>query len=143
MLLLCLPVALLVAPSSTWAADDARVLRLEQEVRTLQRDLLNLARQVDQLRLQSSRPSPNSRPLPPPPAAAGPAWLDAGKWQKVRPGMAELDVIGLLGPPTSMREQDGTRELRYAMEIGSSAFLGGSVLLRDRRVIEVRLPTLK
>ncbi|HEU4591709.1 MAG TPA: hypothetical protein VFS13_12445 [Steroidobacteraceae bacterium] len=143
MLLLCLPGAFLIAPQVAWAADDARVVRLEQEVRTLQRDLLNLARQVDQLRLQSSRPSATGRPPPPPAVETGPAWLDARKWEKIRPGMAELDVLGLLGPPTSMREQDGARELLYAMEIGSSAFLGGSVLVRDRRVVEVRVPTLK
>jgi len=143
MLLLCLPMAWLSAPPVVRAADDARVVRLEQEVRTLQRDLLNLARQVGQLRLQSSRPSATGRPLPPPPAESGPPWLDAARWKKVRPGMSELDVIGTLGPPTSTREQDGKRELLYAMEIGSSAFLGGSVILRDRRVIEVRIPTLR
>jgi hypothetical protein len=141
MLLLCF-VAVLIAPMSS-AADDARVVRLEQDVRTLQRDLQNLARQVDQLRLQSSRPSPGARPPAPPPVETGPTWLDAARWKKLRPGMCELDVLGTLGPPTSVREQDGSRELLYAMEIGSSAFLGGSVRLRDHRVIEVRSPTLR
>lgn len=141
--MLCVALALPIAPSSSRAADDARVLRLEQDVRTLQRDLANLARQVEQLRLQSSRPSANGRPRPPPPVETGPAWLDAGKWEKIQPGMTELEVIGLLGPPTSMRDQDGTRELLYAMDIGSSAFLGGSVRLRDRHVVDVRIPTLR
>ena len=57
--------------------------------------------------------------------------------------MSELEVIGALGPPTSMREEGGTRVLLYAMEIGASGFLGGSVKLRERAVVEVAQPTLQ
>ena len=139
-----LPWLLVLLPSVTPAADDARVTRLEQDVRSLQRDLQNLSRQIDQLRLQTSRPGTEGRlPPPPPPVTDSSGWLDAAKWKKLRPGMSELEVISLLGVPTSTRERDGARELFYAMEIGSSAFLGGSVVLRDRRVVEVQAPTLK
>lgn len=135
---------LILAPAAAWSADDARVTRLEQDVRTLQRDLVNLSRQVDQLRLQATRPSTDGRlPPAPPPVTDTSGWLDAGKWKKVRPGMSELEVISTLGVPTSTREREGARELFYAMEIGSSAFLGGSVVLRDRKVVEVQVPTLK
>jgi hypothetical protein len=135
---------LLSLPVAALAADDSRVLRLEQDVRSLQRDLQTLSRQIEQLRLQATRPSTDGR-LPPAPvlSTTGPAWLDASKWKQITAGMSELEVIALLGPPSSTREQDGARELLYAMEIGSSAFLGGSVLLRDRRVREVRVPVLK
>jgi hypothetical protein len=110
----------------------------------LQRDVQNLSRQVDQLRLSTTRPGTDSRlPPPPPPVADASGWLDAGKWKKLRPGMSELEVISTLGTPTSIRERDGARELLYAMEIGGSAFLGGSVVLRDRKVVEVQAPTLK
>lgn len=136
-LLLCLPVAAL-------AADDSRVMRLEQDVRNLQRELQALSRQVEQLRLQTSRPGTDDRlPPPAPVVTTGPTWLDAARWKRVAPGMPELDVVSLLGTPTSTREKDGTRELLYAMEVGTSAFLSGSVLLRDRKVVEVRIPTLK
>jgi hypothetical protein len=137
---------LLIVPVMALGADDARVTRLEQDVRTLQRDLQNLSRQIEQVRLQTTRPGADGRPPPPAPALAAadsPAWLDAAKWQRLRSGMSELEVISALGPPSSIREQSGTRELLYAMEIGSSAFLGGSVRLRDRAVVEVRIPTLK
>jgi hypothetical protein len=135
---------LLLLPFTAFGADDARVIRLEQDVRTLQRDLQNLSRQVDQLRLSTTRPAADGRVPPlPPPAADNSGWLDATKWNKLRPGMRELEVIATLGAPSSTRERDGARELLYAMEIGSAAFLGGSVLLRDRKVIEVRVPTLK
>jgi hypothetical protein len=136
MLLMILPAAAL--------ADDARVVRLEQDVRNLQREVQNLSRQIDQLRLQTTRPSADGRlPPPPPPITDTSGWLDASKWKKLRPGMSELEVISTLGAPSSTRERDGARELLYAMEIGSSAFLGGSVLLRDRKVVEVQAPTLK
>ena len=135
---------LLILPAAALAADDARVTRLEQDVRSLQRDVQNLSRQVDQLRLSTTRPGTESRlPPPPPPVADVSGWLDATKWKKLRPGMSELEVISTLGTPTSTRERDGARELLYAMEIGSSAFLGGSVVLRDRKVVEVQMPTLK
>jgi hypothetical protein len=138
-----LPILLLL-PTVALAADDPRVTRLEQDVRTLQRELQNLSRQLDQMRLQTTRPTADGRlPPAPPPVADTSGWLDAGKWKKVRPGMNELEVITLLGAPTSTRERDGARELLYAMEIGSSAFLGGSVLLRDRKVVEVQSPVLK
>jgi hypothetical protein len=139
---------LLCMPAMAVAADDARVTRLEQDVRTLRRELQVLARQIDELRLQATRPGTDARPPPPAlaldnPSPSAPAWLDAAKWERLRPGMSELEVISALGPPSSVREQNGTRELLYAMEIGSSTFLGGSVRLRERAVVEVRIPTLK
>jgi len=57
--------------------------------------------------------------------------------------MSELEVIELLGAPTSMREEGDARVLLYAMEIGDSGFLGGSVTLRERVVTEVRQPVLQ
>lgn len=138
LLLLCLPVMAV-------AADDSRVMRLEQDVRNLQRELQALSRQIEQLRLQTTRPGADGRSPPPPVIVSptDPAWLDAAKWKRVTPGMPELDALAMLGPPTSIREKDGARELLYAIEVGTSAFLGGSVVLRDHKVVEVRIPTLK
>lgn len=139
--LLC---ALLMLPLAASAADDPRVSFLEQEVRNLQRQLAVLSRQVDGLTTQPNRPA--SQPPAPrgaTPAADSPPWLNAAKWRALRPGMSELEVLGALGPPTSMREEGGARVLLYAMEIGASGFLGGSVTLRDRTVAEVRQPALQ
>ncbi len=72
-----------------------------------------------------------------------PAWLDAAKWGHIRPGMTELEVLTLLGPPASMREAEGGRLLHYAQEIGASAFLAGSVRLKDGVVAEVQIPRLR
>lgn len=133
---------LLWAPVAALAADGASIARLEQEVRTLRRDLQQLSRQVDELRMQSSRPQ-GARNAPAPVPAALPLWLDADKWRRIRAGMAELEVIATLGSPTSTREEDGAQVLLYAMQIGPTAFVSGSVLLRDHAVTEVRIPALR
>jgi hypothetical protein len=137
----------LILPLAASAADEGRISFLEQEVRNLQRQVQILSRQVDELRTQPDRLKPGSfPPVRAEPISASaeslPRWVDASSWRRVRPGMSELDVIGALGPPTSMREEDGTRVLLYAMEIGASGFLGGSVKFRQRAVVEVLQPTL-
>jgi hypothetical protein len=139
-----LAVLLLCAPLAALAADNPKVFQLEQDVRDLQRQVQVLSRQVDELRTQLTRSGerPALRSSPAAPATTG-AWLDASKWQRVRPGMNELEVIALLGPPATMREENGARVLLYAMEIGSTGFLRGSVLLRERAVVEVQKPVLQ
>lgn len=126
----------------TAIADDLRVAQLEQEVRRLERSVQALSRRLDELQ----RPNfATERPAAP--VAAAPqvedGWIDAGKWKRVKPGMSELEVIALLGPPTSMREEDGGHLLLYALELSSSGFLGGSVTLRNRAVVRVQTPVLR
>jgi hypothetical protein len=132
----------LALPLAAHAADDGRVSFLEQEVRNLQREVQNLSRRID---VMSTRPA-RTYELPRMSSAAvgaEPAWLDAGKWSKVKAGMSELEVVSLLGPATSMRGEANARVLFYALEIGTSGFLGGSVRLRNRVVAEVRAPMLQ
>lgn len=127
------------------AADEYKVSQLQQDVRDLQRQVQALTRQLESQRLQPA-PLPGS-PVKPtnalPPASGVPAWVDAGKWQRLMPGMSELEVISVLGPPSSMRTADAERVLLYALEIGSSGFLGGSVTLRDRVVVGIQKPVLR
>jgi hypothetical protein len=126
------------------AADEGRVSFLEQEVRNLQRQVMALSRRVEELERPNALAAGGStRPASPSPAPSSDSWIDAGKWRKVRPGMSELEVITLLGPPTSMRNEDDARILFYAMEVGSAGFLGGSVKFRGRIVSEIRVPTLQ
>jgi hypothetical protein len=136
--------ALLLMPLTAVAADEQRISFLEQEVRNLQRQVMTLSRQIDEMR---TRPDRARSGAPAATAAASPVssdqWLDGKKWRQINKGMSELEVIGALGPPTSMRTQGNERVLLYAMEIGASGFLGGSVTLRDRAVSEVRPPVLQ
>lgn len=141
-----LAVLLLGAPVWSAAADALQVAQIEQDIRRLQQQLQEQARQIEALRLQLLQRAPQPGPLPsapPPPPPAQPAWLDASLWMQVRPGMGELEVIALLGPPTSMRSADNGRVLLYAMEIGASGFLGGSITLRNGVVTEVQIPRLR
>jgi len=135
--------ALLFLPLLAQATDEGRISFLEQEVRNLQRQVQALSRQVDELRTRPDRPDARGDVNPAAPAVASTDWVDAAKWKRVRTGMSEIEVIGTLGPPTSMREEDGDRVLLYAMEIGPSGFLGGSVKFRDHKVVQVLQPTLR
>jgi hypothetical protein len=132
---------------SALAADDAtyRLMKLEQDVRNLERQVQTLTRQLDELKQQAARAGDRSVTprVSATPAAISGDWLEAARWQRVRPGMEELEVIGILGPPTSMRQEGATRVLLYAMEIGSAGFLSGSVELRERKVSEVHIPVLR
>lgn len=138
-------ILLAAAPIAGRAADDLKVSQLEQDVRDLQRQVQALSRQLDLQRTQP--PSAEGGPLrsAPPTVTVGntPPWVDAAKWQKLRPGMTEFDVVTILGPPTSMRAEANQRTLLYALEIGSSGFLGGSVILRDRVVASIAKPVLQ
>ena len=135
--------ALLLIPLTAVAADEQRLSFLEQEVRNLQRQVMTLSRQVDEFRTRPERPPSTTSAVTGAAPVSSDQWLDGKKWRQLSRGMSELEVIGMLGPPTSMRTQGNERVLLYAMEIGSSGFLGGSVTLRDRAVSEVRPPILQ
>jgi hypothetical protein len=122
-------------------ADDLRVAQLEQEVRRLERNVQSLSRRLDDLQRPSFDPPRAAAPASSPPTSSD--WLDAAKWRQVKTGMSELEVISLLGAPTSMREENGARVLLYALEVGTAGFLGGSVKTRAQKVFEVETPTLK
>ena len=137
---------LTLLPAPLLAAEDPRVSFLEQEVRNLQRQVLALTRRVDQLDSRPARavvaPAAPASRNPSPVQGAATLWLEAGKWRQLHPGMSELEVIGLLGPPTSLREDGAARMLLYAMEL-SGGYLAGSVRVRDGVVTDVRIPALQ
>jgi hypothetical protein len=135
-------------PAGAAPADESRLSYLEQEVRSLRRELQALSRQIEAIQRQDRVPSAPGVPAAIIPSAseqdlAAPVWVDAARWQRVHLGDGEMDVIKLLGPPTSTREEDDARVLFYALQIGSSGFLGGSVTLRNHVVTRVRVPTLQ
>jgi len=151
---LLIPLLLLCAPCVE-AQDIQKIPRLEQDVRQLQADLRVLTQQVGELRSRSERavaqppslqsPTEAARKTDPGGAPSTPSaqWLDAGRWRQLRTGMSELEVVTVLGPPTAVRGQEAERVLRYALEIGSSGFLAGSVTMRNRAVVAVEIPTLR
>ncbi len=134
-----------VPPTAFAAADALKISQLEQEIRTLQRQVQEQSRQLEALRLRIEQPATVSPALPAqaPRTPAAATWLEAARWERLRPGMSEADVIAALGPPTSMRGTGAERVLFYAMEIGASGFLTGRVTLRDRRVADIQKPQLQ
>jgi hypothetical protein len=140
--------ALIAVPLLGHAQDDAnyRLMKLEQDVRNLERQVQTLTRQIDELKQQSARMGERSAVgtrSSAAPTTSSTAWIEAARWDRVRAGMSELEVINILGPPTSLRQEGDARVLLYAMEIGSSNFLGGSVEFRDQAVSAINKPTLK
>jgi hypothetical protein len=135
-----------LAAATTQAQDDLRVRVLENEVMRLQRELDAQSRRIEDLERNARNPG-TSRPAASVsrPTDSSPAWLVSANWDKVRPGMKELDVIALLGRPTSVRtEEDGKiRALLYAMELGPNAVLAGNVRMGDAGVAEINRPVLR
>ena len=140
-LLCCLFV--LLGSSNAVAADSNRIIALEQDVRNLERLVASLEREVRALRQQRGSELPNLDGSNDQQELSSDAWADAAKWKKIRLGASELEVIEILGRPTSMRVEGDARILLYAMEIGATGFLSGSVTLRDREVAAVEMPVLK
>lgn len=138
---------LIAATHSAAAQDDYKVIKLEQDMRNLERQVQELSRQLNDAQRQiaqlGGRPAPRTGHATPVAAGTSTAWLDVENWDRLRQGMTELQVIELLGPPTSMRAEGDARTLFYAMEIGSNGFLSGTVRLEGRKVEDVQKPTLR
>jgi hypothetical protein len=139
----------LVASQSALSQDALRVRQLESDVMRLERDLEAQSRRIDELE-RSVRNAGTKVPSVAPDAGrrsaeGSPAWLLATNWDRVRPGMKDIEVIALLGRPTSVRtESDGkTHALLYALELGPTAVLAGNVELNESGVAQVNKPTLR
>lgn len=144
MLRAVLPALLLLAPIGAFG-NELRISQLEADLRDLRLQLQDQQRQIAALQMPAAPPAPATPPMPrsSTSTAVSAAWLDAAHWQQLEPGMSELQVIALLGAPTSLRGDADRRVLLYAMEIGQSGFLAGSVTLQDGRLIELQQPTLR
>ena len=145
---LLIALLLLLGQSAPAAENDTyRLMKVEQDVRNLEGQVQTLLRQIDELKQQQSRAGDRNlsgaRSASASAVSSSTAWLESARWDRVRTGMSELEVINVLGPPTSMRKEGDARVLLYAMEIGSSGFLGGSVEFRDSAVTAVSKPALK
>jgi len=137
--------AMFVAPLSQ-AQDDLRLRQLENEVMRLQRELDAQSSRIEGLE-RSARTGGPSTPIVAASRAAdsSPAWLVTANWDRLRPGMKDLDVIALLGRPTSARAEPDSKAhtLFYALELGPNAVLAGNVRIGDAGVAEINRPTLK
>jgi hypothetical protein len=144
-------VLVLATAGTVQAQDELRVRQLENEVSRLQRELDAQSRRIDELERNLRGTSTRSLSVPPPDvvqreAASSPAWLLTTNWDRVKAGMKDIDVIALLGRPTTVRpDPDGGKghSLMYALELGPNAVLAGNVRLDDSGVAQVTKPTLR
>lgn len=147
-LLCCLTIGagLLVAPTIAAPIDEFRLSDIEQKIRDLETLTREQARQLSQL--QAQNPGARNTPMSLPSTATNNGelrWANAASWNRIKPGMSELQVIEILGAPTQMRVADDkqSRQLLYALEIGRSGYLTGRVIFREGLVTIVEIPTLK
>lgn len=134
---------LLWQPLQAAPIDEFRLSDIEQSLRTLETTVKDQARQIAELQRQSGH---TALPVTTPSAVSNDSrWVSSSNWARIKPGMEELQVIEILGAPTQQRMGDDSkrRTLLYAMEIGRSGFLSGSIILTDGRVSSVEIPTLK
>ena len=129
------------------AAEDFRVMKLEQDVRTLEREVQTLQRLVNELQQRARRSDPMfelKNDSTAQPMEADTPWLKASAWNRVKPGMSELEVIEILGKPTALRPDANDRKaLLYTLDIGTTSFLTGSVAFDGGKVVEIQKPTLR
>lgn len=133
-------------PLAAAPIDEFRLSNVEQSIRALQTQLRDQARLIDDLQRQIGGPTrPRITERSSSADGTNNAWLNAASWKRLRNGMSELEVVSILGPPTQMRVSDDktTRTLLYALEIGSSGFLGGNVVFSDGSLSAVNTPVLK
>lgn len=134
---------------SVQAADDPGVAQLRNDVRTLEREVRELSRRVDQLQQGQGRSVTTDPPASvrrsTAPDSDPRAWLAPEKWDRLRPGMTAQEVIVILGPPVSMRSHGtpAVETLFYTLAIGDGGFLSGTVRLQDDKVMEIERPVLK
>jgi hypothetical protein len=129
------------------AAEDFRVMKLEQDVRTLERQVQALQRLVGELQLRARQANPALEVNADRGASStepDQAWLNSAAWNRVRTGMSELEVIEILGKPTAMRpDANDRRALLYTLEIGATSFLTGSVSFDNGKVVEIQKPAVR
>ena len=136
------------APAS--AAEDPRFEQVRQDVALLLRTVREQERKIERLEREITRLASVARGGKPPAGAsqaveAPGRWVSFSAWEKLKPGMAETEVVGALGAPTAVRvDAAGAKTLLYALELTGTGYLTGSVALDTAgRVREVREPELR
>ena len=145
--LLVLLTFVMLGPPASAVVDDLRVRQLENEVLRLQRELDAQSRRIEELE-RTTRTASIGRSTSVAPSRAAdssPAWLVPTNWDRLKPGMKALEVIAVLGRPTSVRTEESGKihSLLYALELGPDAVLAGNVRMGDSGVAEINKPILR
>jgi hypothetical protein len=138
----------ILAPAG--AAEDPRFEQVRQDVQLLLRTVREQERKIERLEREITRLASIARGGKPPSGATQVGttpgrWVSFSAWEKLKPGMAEADVVSVLGAPTAVRRGDtGAKTLLYTLELTGTGYLTGSVVLDSAgRVREIREPELR
>ncbi len=122
-------------------ARDPRVDKLTAETDELKRTVADQDKRIAELEktvkmLQAAAAPPVPAPIP----SSTPAWKTPTSWNLIKAGMSEAQVVGILGPPTSVQSVTDSRTLFYQPGPNSTSTLNGSVSLKDDRVTATSPP---
>jgi len=123
------------APVLRAQARDPRVDKLTMDTEDLKRTVADQDKRIAELEktvkmLQSAATPPPPEPIP----APTPPWKAPSSWKLIQAGMSEAQVVGILGPPTSVQSVEDSRTLFYQPDAQSTSTLNGTVTLKDDRV---------
>src|SRR5687767_10100878 len=146
-----LGIVLAISVPAAAQLEDIRTRQLMQDVAELQRTVRQQALRIDQLEREISRLT--GTPVASPVAREGVSaadvekqrWLAPKTWDRVSVGMSEIEVLEILGYPTSARagQEKSMKTLFYSVQVSPAGFLSGNVELENNRVRAVQRPTLR
>lgn len=128
------------APALKAQARDPRVDKLTLETEELMKTVAEQDKRIAELEKTVKMLQAAAAPLPSPIPSSTPPWKAPSSWNLVKSGMSEAQVVGILGPPTSVQSVEDSRTLFYQPDPRSTSTLNGSVTLKDDRVTATAPP---
>ena len=131
---------LLVCGIATAQTRDPRVDELTKETAQLKRRITDQEARIAELEKAVKFLQSAAAPMPTPIPSETPPWHRPANWSLIKTGMSEAQVVGILGPPTSVDSSIDKRTLLYTPDMKSTSPLKGSVTLIDDRVSAMAPP---
>ena len=113
---------------------DPRVDELTKETAQLKSRIADQEGRIAELEKAVKALQTAAAPLPTRIPSETPLWHRASNWTLIKSGMSEPQVVGILGPPTSVDSSIDRRTLLYTPDASSTSTLKGSVTLIGDRV---------
>jgi hypothetical protein len=133
-------IALLMGGTAMAQTRDPRIDELTRETAQLKRRIADQDGRIAELEKAVKSLQSAAAPMPAPIPSETPAWHRASNWTQIKSGMSESQVVGILGPPTSVDSSIDKRILLYAPDASSTSPLKGSVTLIGDRVTAMTPP---
>lgn len=124
-------------------ARDPRVDELTKENAQLKVRIADQEKRIAELEKSVKALQAAAAPMPTPIPAETPPWHRASNWTLIKSGMSEAQVVGILGPQTSVDASIDKRTLFYTPDAHSTSTLNGSVTLIGDRVTAMTPPAFQ